>query len=84
MQGKDMGAMQWELLGKLMINQHFPHPWHSPIFSAPAELVCRGFARIVQILSVPLSQARNLFSGALRAQFLLGLSGFKRRIRAGV
>lgn len=79
-----MGVMLWELLGKLIINQHFPHPWHSPIFSAPAELVRRGFARAVQILSLPQSQTRNLFSGTLRAWFLLGLSGFKGRIRAGV
>lgn len=74
--------MLWELLGKFTINQHFPHPWHSPIFSALAELVHRGFAGAVPILSLPQSQARDLFSGIWRAQFLLGLSGFKRR--AGV
>lgn len=73
-----------ELLGKLVMYQHFLHPWHSPIFPAPAELVCRGFARTVQVLSLPQAQARNLFSGARRVWFLLGLSGFKGRIRAGV
>lgn len=33
-----------------MLDQRSPWLWHCPIFS---ELVCRGFARVVQPLSLP-------------------------------
>lgn len=75
--GSDAMGTAWETPDKPAL----PHPWHSPIRSAPAELLRRGFARVVQIL--PQSQARNVFWGAPRAWFLLGLVGFKESVRAG-